>query len=312
MSEPAIFIESLVKRYGEVTAVDHLSLEIPEGEFFGFLGPNGAGKTTAINAMVGLVAFQGGKIEICGHDAVSDYRAARACIGLSPQEFNFDRYLSIREILTYNAGYFGIPSKEAARRADELLERFDLTDKGKQSYMQLSGGMKRRLGLARALIHRPRVLILDEPSAGIDVELRLALWEELRELNRQGLTIFLTTHYIEEAQQLCSRIGIIDQGKLVALDRTETLVSKKDQSIIAVDLDRPVSEMPKELSAFQSDWKPGESSLRFPSCDPHDVCTILDAFTVAGYRLRSIDIERKSLQDIFLELIGKKSEEREC
>ncbi len=223
---PAIRLDGLVKRYGSLRAVDGLSLTIESGEFFGLLGPNGAGKTTTINCIVGLSTIQGGKVEVCGHDVVKDYRAARRCIGLSPQEFNFDRYLTIREVLLYTAGYFGIPTKVAATRADELLKRFDLYGKKDQSFTKLSGGMKRRLSLARALIYEPRVLILDEPTAGVDVELRLELWDLMRELNSQGITIVLTTHYLEEAQRLCKRIGIINHGRLITLEPTETLMAK--------------------------------------------------------------------------------------
>ncbi|HEY9855618.1 MAG TPA: ABC transporter ATP-binding protein [Stenomitos sp.] len=222
----AIVIDSLVKRYGDLRAVDGLSLTIESGEFFGLLGPNGAGKTTTINCIVGLSTIQGGRVAVCGHDVVTDYRQARRCIGLSPQEFNFDRYLSIREVLVYTAGYFGIPSKVATARADELLKRFDLWSKRDHNFTKLSGGMKRRLSLARALIYEPKVLILDEPTAGVDVELRLELWALMQELNSQGITIVLTTHYLEEAQQLCKRIGIINHGRLVTLESTEALLGK--------------------------------------------------------------------------------------
>lgn len=222
----AIRLDSLVKRYGDLKAVDGLSLDIASGEFFGLLGPNGAGKTTTINCIVGLSTIQGGRVAVCGHDVVTDYRAARRCIGLSPQEFNFDRYLTIKEVLVYTAGYFGIPARVAAGRADALLRRFDLYGKRDQNFTKLSGGMKRRLSLARALIYEPRVLILDEPTAGVDVELRLELWQLMRELNAQGITIILTTHYLEEAQQLCKRIGIINHGRLIALEATEALLSR--------------------------------------------------------------------------------------
>lgn len=223
---PAIQLDSLVKRYGDLAAVDGLSLTIDSGEFFGLLGPNGAGKTTTINCIVGLSTIQGGKVAVHGHDVVTDYRRARRCIGLSPQEFNFDRYLTIKEVLVYTAGYFGIPAKVAGTRADDLLRRFDLYGKRNQNFTKLSGGMKRRLSLARALIYEPRVLILDEPTAGVDVELRLELWQLMRELNTRGITIILTTHYLEEAQQLCKRIGIINHGRLIALETTEALMSR--------------------------------------------------------------------------------------
>jgi ABC-2 type transport system ATP-binding protein len=214
-----------VKRYGDFTAVDGISLRVEPGEFFGFLGPNGAGKTTTINAMVGLANTSAGSISIFGYDASVQWRQARRLVGLSPQEFNFDRYLSIRDVLIYAAGYFGLRGKAIEDRADALLERFGLTSKSRLEYTKLSGGQKRRLSLARALIHEPKLLILDEPTAGVDVELRLELWRWLRELNADGLTIFLTTHYLEEAEELCKRIAIIRQGRIVTEKPTEELIA---------------------------------------------------------------------------------------
>ena len=222
---PAIEIENLVKRYGDFTAVDGISLRVEAGEFFGFLGPNGAGKTTTINAMVGLAKKTSGAIRIFGCDNESDWRAARRFIGLAPQEYNFDRYLSIRDVLIFQAGYFGLHGKAVRDRADMLLERFGLASKAKGEYTKLSGGMKRRLTLARALIHEPKLVILDEPTAGVDVELRLELWNLLRELNGDGLTIFLTTHYLEEAEALCKDIAIINGGKIVTQKPTAELIA---------------------------------------------------------------------------------------
>ena len=218
-------MNGLVKRYGSFTAVDGISLSVKSGEFFGFLGPNGAGKTTTINAIVGLARTSGGSIRIFGHDNERQWREARRLIGLSPQEFNFDRYLSLRDVLIYAAGYYGLRGKRVAERADMLLERFGLTSHAHLEYTKISGGQKRRLSLARALIHEPRLLILDEPTAGVDVELRLALWEWLQKLNAEGLTIFLTTHYLEEAEELCRRIAIVRAGRIVAEKPTEELVA---------------------------------------------------------------------------------------
>jgi ABC-2 type transport system ATP-binding protein len=214
-----------VKRYGAFTAVDGISLRVAQGEFFGFLGPNGAGKTTTINAIVGLAHKSAGTIHIFGYENQSQWRQARSLVGLSPQEYNFDRYLSLRDVLIFAAGYYGLRGKAVAERADMLLERFGLTSHAHLEYTKISGGQKRRLSLARALIHQPRLLILDEPTAGVDVELRLELWQWLRALNDDGLTIFLTTHYLEEAEQLCKRIAIIRQGRIVAEKPTEELVA---------------------------------------------------------------------------------------
>jgi ABC-2 type transport system ATP-binding protein len=198
---------------------------VEAGEFFGFLGPNGAGKTTTINAIVGLAHKTSGTISILGHDNDAQWRAARRLVGVSPQEFNFDRYLSIRDVLIYAAGYFGLRGRHVDERADMLLERFGLASKSRVEYTKLSGGQKRRLTLARALMHEPKVLILDEPTAGVDVELRLELWTWLRALNAEGLTVFLTTHYLEEAEELCKRIAIIRAGRIVAEKATHELIA---------------------------------------------------------------------------------------
>ena len=218
----------MVKRYGDFTAVDGISLRVEAGEFYGFLGPNGAGKTTTINAIVALAHTSSGSIRIFGHDVKTQWRHARGLVGLSPQEYNFDRYLSIRDVLIYAAGYFGLKGKAIEDRADMLLERFGLSSKSKGEYTKLSGGQKRRLSLARALIHEPKLLILDEPTAGVDVELRIELWEWLRTLNAEGLTIVLTTHYLEEAEELCKRIAIIRQGKIVTEKSTAELIAQGD------------------------------------------------------------------------------------
>jgi ABC-2 type transport system ATP-binding protein len=238
VSVPAIKIQGLVKRYGDFTAVDGISFEVEEGAFFGLLGPNGAGKTTTINAIVGLAQITHGSIALFGHDVVRDWRAARRSVGLAPQEYNFDRYLNIRDVLIFQAGYYGLRGRAVERRADELLELFSLTSKAKQVYTRLSGGMKRRLTLARALMHEPRLLILDEPTAGVDVELRLELWQFLRDLNARGTTIVLTTHYLEEAQTLCNRIGIIEAGRIVALETTDRLIGERSLQDVFLELTR--------------------------------------------------------------------------
>ncbi len=238
MSVPALKVDKLVKRYGDFTAVDGISFEVQEGEFFGLLGPNGAGKTTTINATVGLAKITSGSISLFGHDVERDWRTARRQVGLAPQEYNFDRYLNIRDVLIFQAGYYGIRGKAVNARADMLLERFDLASKAKQPYIKLSGGMKRRLTLARALIHEPKLVILDEPTAGVDVELRLELWSLLRELNTNGTTIILTTHYLEEAEELCDRIGIIQTGKLIALETTQQLIGDGSLQDIFLELTR--------------------------------------------------------------------------
>jgi ABC-2 type transport system ATP-binding protein len=226
-----------VKRYGDFTAVDGVSLRVEAGDFFGFLGPNGAGKTTTINAIVGLAKMSSGSIRIFGYDNVASWRQARRLVGVAPQEYNFDRYLSIRDVLIYQAGYFGLRPRDVRERVDMLLERFGLASKAKNDYMKLSGGMKRRLTLARAMVHSPKLLILDEPTAGVDVELRIELWDLLREMNAGGMTIFLTTHYLEEAESLCRNLGIIRAGRLVALEPTRDLLEREGKKLQDVFLE---------------------------------------------------------------------------
>jgi ABC-2 type transport system ATP-binding protein len=213
----ALDINGLEKTYPTgVEALKGVDLEIAEGEFFGLLGPNGAGKSTLIHCTTGLAQPTGGDIQIFGHDAVKDYGAARQAVGLAPQELNLDWFLTVEESLDYHAGYFGMPKKERRERASELIETFSLQDKRHDRTRFLSGGMKRRLILARALMHRPRLLILDEPTAGVDVELRLELWHYVKQVNEEGTSILLTTHYLEEAEQLCDRIAFINHGEIAA------------------------------------------------------------------------------------------------
>jgi ABC-2 type transport system ATP-binding protein len=219
-------ISDLVKRYPTGTeALKGVSLEIEEGEFFGLLGPNGAGKSTLIHCTTGLAQPTSGSIRVFGHDALHDYAEARLAVGLAPQDLNLDWFLTCEETLDYHGGYFGMPKKERRERAEELLETFSLTSKRKDRTRTLSGGMKRRLILARALMHRPKLLILDEPTAGVDVELRLELWHYVQRINAEGTTILLTTHYIEEAEQLCSRIAFIHEGQLVATGSSAELAA---------------------------------------------------------------------------------------
>ncbi len=214
-SEIAISIKHLTKYYDDFRALDNVSLDVRRGEFFAFLGPNGAGKTTSINVITGLSNHQEGHVKIFGYDTVSEYIQCRKLIGLCAQEFNFDPFLSVRQMLVYQAGYFGISSSIASKRAEELLTRFQLNHKSHVKHRALSGGMKKRLLLCRALIHDPEILILDEPTAGCDLELKYLIWDYLKQLNNEGKTIFLTTHYMEEAERLCKTIGIINHGRII-------------------------------------------------------------------------------------------------
>ena len=227
MDAPALQIEDLAKVYPTGTeALRGVSLEIPRGDFFGLLGPNGAGKSTLIHCTTGLAMPTGGSIRVFGHDAVANYGEARTAIGLAPQDLNIDHFLTAEETLDYHGGYFGMPRKERRERTAELLDTFSLTAKRKDRTRTLSGGMKRRLILARALMHRPRLLILDEPTAGVDVELRLELWHYVQRINAEGTTILLTTHYLEEAEQLCDHVAFINDGQIVATGTSRDLADQ--------------------------------------------------------------------------------------
>lgn len=227
MSVPALRIENLTKYYGTLKALDRVSLTVEPGDFVAFLGRNGAGKTTTLHSITGLSRFQEGSIKVFGHDVVSEYRTTRPMLGLCPQEFNLDPFLSIEGVLLYQAGYFGIERREAARRAGELLERFQLTEKRKVDFRKLSGGMKRRLLLCRALVHDPKILILDEPTAGADLELRHMIWDYLRDINARGKTVVLTTHYMEEAEKLSKSVVIIDKGRVIHAGDKASLVGNR-------------------------------------------------------------------------------------
>ena len=302
---PAIVARGVVKRYNSFTAVDDISFTVQAGDFFGFLGPNGAGKTTTINAIVGLAVLNAGRITVFGHDTVHDWRASRRLIGVAPQEYNFDRYLTIREILIYQAGYFGLRAKDVGPRADELLERFELTSKANMNITKLSGGMKRRLTLARALMHSPRLLILDEPTAGVDVELRIELWAMLQRLNAEGMTIFLTTHYLEEAEALCRNIGIIEHGKLVAFESTESLLSRNRDATLKVTVNRPIVRLPEGLLQRGARFEPGGVALSIEGVAPPQIAAALKELEDDGFEIEGVDFRRSSLQDVFLELTGK-------
>jgi len=231
-SDNAISIHNLTKFYNGFQALNNIALDVKRGDFFGFLGPNGAGKTTTINVVTGLSNYASGTVKVFGYDASRQYVLTRRLIGLCAQEFNFDPFLSIHQLLVYQAGYFGILPGAASRRADELLSRFGLSEKRNVKHRALSGGMKKRLLLCRALIHDPEILILDEPTAGCDLELKFQIWNYLKELNREGKTIFLTTHYMEEAETLCKTLGIINHGRIVRIGDKEMLL--KDKRLEAV------------------------------------------------------------------------------
>ena len=238
-SDTAISIKNLTKFYKKFQALDKVSFEIKRGDFFAFLGPNGAGKTTTINCLTGLSNYQNGSIKVFGYDVTSDYLHSRRLIGLCAQEFNFDPFLTIYQLLVYQAQYFGIAPIEAKKRANLMLERFQLVDKRNCKHRALSGGMKKRLLLCRALIHDPEILILDEPTSGCDLELKFLIWDYLAQLNREGKTIFLTTHYMEEAEKLCKTIGIINHGRIVRIGEKKEILQDKSLETVFLEVTGP-------------------------------------------------------------------------
>jgi len=302
----AIQIKNLTKFYNnKFKALDDLHLTVEPGQFFGFLGPNGAGKTTTIGVITGLANYQKGDVKVFGKDVKADYRATRAMIGLVPQEFNFDPFLSAEQILTYEAGYFGIPYREGKKRAVEWLHFFDLWTKRKDGYKKLSGGMKRRLLIARALMHDPNILILDEPTAGVDLELRYLLWNFLKELNSKGKTIFLTTHYIEEAEKLCTHVGVVHQGRVVAQDSVGQLIHGLHAEFVDLDLKTPIFEFPKTAGDnVQLVLADGGRRLSFQE-KPGIVNEVLKILHAKGIEIEKVGVRTPTLEDAFLTLTAK-------
>lgn len=308
--EDAIIIRGLTKSFDKLVAVDHVDLEIGRGEFFGLLGPNGAGKTTLIRTLVGLCTPTSGSAKIFNRDVVRDRYASRELIGVVPQDFNFDENLTTKDILTYHAGYFGIGRREREARADELLEFLEIKDKADTSCTKLSGGMKRRLLIGRALMQRPRVLFLDEPTTGVDVQLRRSLWEMLKKLNSEGTTIILTTHYIEEAENLCSRVAIMDHGKIIAMGSPKELIqSSGSDNLIEIVFS---GGTPPDLKAIPEVrrvwWKDGMLSVRVT--DPNTAAVkILDLLRTSGVSVKSMHVTESSLEDVFIKLTGRELRE---
>ncbi len=297
----AVEVDGVEKRYGALRALDGVSLQVRTGEFFALLGPNGAGKTTLISALAGLVKPSAGTLKVMGHDVQGDFRAARSVLGIVPQEIVFDPFFSVRETLRLQSGYFGLRDNDAW--IDELLARLSLTDKADRNMRQLSGGMKRRVLVAQALVHRPPVIVLDEPTAGVDVELRQTLWEFIRDLNRQGHTIVLTTHYLEEAEQLCDRIAMLKQGKIVALDTTANLLSAFSERVLRIRLES--GELPPELKARDTP-KGTDSEAGWHSFTIHEyaeVEAVLAALRSHGAALAQMEIEEPELEDVFLSVM---------
>lgn len=278
-------------------ALDRVSLEVEEGEFFGLLGPNGAGKTTLISILAGLARASQGRVLVHGHDVQTDYASARRLLGVVPQELVFDPFFTVREALKIQSGYFGVTGNDAW--IDELLDSLGLADKAGANMRQLSGGMKRRVLVAQALVHRPRVIVLDEPTAGVDVELRQTLWQFIAKLNKQGHTVLLTTHYLEEAEALCGRIAMLKQGQVVALERTSDLLRSATAQVLRLKLD---GELPPALRAMA---RVTGRIVQLPVHNAVEIENHLAAIRSAGLVAEDVEIRQADLEDVFLEVMNR-------
>jgi ABC-2 type transport system ATP-binding protein len=296
---PAVSFVNVAKTYasprGDIRALDDVSFDIEEGEFFGLLGPNGAGKTTLISILAGLARATSGRVSVLGHDVQAEYAAARRKIGVVPQELVFDPFFTVREALRIQSGYFGVHDND--EWIDELLSNLGLADKALANMRQLSGGMKRRVLVAQALVHRPPVIVLDEPTAGVDVELRQTLWQFVARLNKEGHTVLLTTHYLEEAEALCGRIAMLKQGRVVALDRTSALLAGTASTMLRFKLDKP---LPPALGA---NARVTGRIVQITAHDAREVESILAVLHAAGCEPEDLEIGRADLEDVFIEIM---------
>jgi ABC-2 type transport system ATP-binding protein len=298
---PAISFQSVSKTYatarGEFKALNDISLDIEEGEFFGLLGPNGAGKTTLISILAGLVRASAGRVAVHGHDVQADYANARRKLGVVPQELVFDPFFTVREALRIQSGYFGVKNNDAW--IDELLESLGLADKAKSNMRQLSGGMKRRVLVAQALVHKPPVIVLDEPTAGVDVELRQTLWQFIAKLNRLGHTVLLTTHYLEEAEALCGRIAMLKAGRVVALERTSVLLKAASSNVLRFKTEG--HRLPADLAAKA---RVTGRVVQLPAHDALEIEAYLAAVREAGLKVEDVEIRKADLEDVFLDVMN--------
>jgi ABC-2 type transport system ATP-binding protein len=307
MDDAAIRIESLSKTYaGGKRALDDVSFDVPRGQIFGLLGPNGAGKSTLINILAGLVVKTGGTVNLWGFDIDEHPRNAKRSIGVVPQEIIFDPFFTPRETLEIQAGLYGIPKDQ--RHSDELLAAMHLTDKASAYSRTLSGGMKRRLLVAKAMVHSPPILVLDEPTAGVDVELRRQLWDYVRLLHARGVTIVLTTHYLEEAEELCDRIAIIHHGRVIANEPTRDLVAKAQEKAVVVTFDRDIAEVPTNPS-FEDIALIDERTLEIIfRKDRTNAGQVLASLTADGLTIVDVSTRDPDLEDVFLSLVSDKQE----
>lgn len=299
---PAIKINGIHKSFGNLHALKGIDLTIEQGEFFALLGPNGAGKSTLISILAGLIKPTVGDISVMGFDVVNQYQQARQLLGVVPQELVFDPFFNVREMLRFQAGYFG-RGKENDAWVDEILEGLGLADKAHTNMRKLSGGMKRRALIAQALAHKPPVIVLDEPTAGVDVELRQMLWEFIKKLNREGHTIILTTHYLEEAEALCSRVGMMKQGEIVALDSTANLLNKFAGKKLRLTLGEV--SLPNNIQSLLRHQEKG--IFTFALTDMAQIEFVLSALKAVDIRVLDMHLSEADLEDVFLSLVGKAS-----
>jgi ABC-2 type transport system ATP-binding protein len=297
----AVEVRDVEKRFGRVSALAGVSLAVERGEFFALLGPNGAGKTTLISALGGLVRPDAGRLSIMGHDVSRDFREARRAVGIVPQEIVFDPFFTVRETLEFQSGYFGL--RRNRPWIDELLDRLGLAAKADANMRALSGGMKRRVMVAQALVHRPAVIVLDEPTAGVDVELRQTLWSFVRGLNAAGHTIVLTTHYLEEAEQLCTRIAMMRDGRIVALDSTANLLASFSERVLRVKLE--AGGLPPGLAETAA-AEPG-GWWRIPVQDPAHVEAALARLREAGAQVGSLEVAEPELEEVFVKIMRREA-----
>ena len=305
VNNAAINIDNISKRFGDLQALNQISFSIREGEFFGLLGPNGAGKSTLINVLSGLLRADSGSISVLGDDVQSGYRQARMNLGVVPQEVVMDPFFTVRETLQFQSGYFGIKNNDVW--IDELLDQLGLKDKAETNMRKLSGGMKRRVLIAQALVHKPAVLVLDEPTAGVDVELRQSMWRFIRRLHREGTTIVLTTHYLEEAEELCDRIAIIDKGRVIALETKQDLLARGLGSKLLVRAQSEITSVPDAYVEKVSRREGNELELVL-NRDADSVMQILDDLRAASIDIDYVSVLNDSLEDVFVRMTGEQQE----
>ena len=299
MSFPAVDVQAVQKRYGNVHALRGVDLRVEQGEFFALLGPNGAGKTTLISALAGLARPDSGALKVMGYNVIDNYREARRHLGVVPQELVFDPFFTVRETLQFQSGYFGI--KKNSAWIDELLHHLALEEKADANMRSLSGGMKRRVLVAQALVHKPPVIVLDEPTAGVDVELRQTLWQFIRRLNREGHTILLTTHYLEEAEELCTRVAMLKQGQVVALDTTANLLNRFNAKYVTLRLEN--GELPGTTRAALVSEDKG--NYRFQLQDYSALEPLLAEIRLSGALIQDLQLSQPDLEDVFVAIMNK-------